>query len=493
MAPIERVPTDERGAGLEIGYYSVSGELFDRGEPTPPELLYMMETDSQVQSMERAIRLPLQRAELTIEKAEGDKGEAEFVRHILFDPPNAGGMQTPMGQVVQQMISAIFVKRAYFEKVWAINDKNQAVYEKIAFRPVSNCITLMEKQGLKGFKQRGNYSDGDFFDEDFLEKDRKSFIFFHAAAMKPYIGTSILQTAFGDFVDKVRVNRLWNIHLQNYALGTWIGKFVGGVQGGAKRLFRKLRGYMGGGGVMVLEQNEEVDLQNRTGAGSEFEAKAKYMDEQMAGSTHLRWQLLGTASKSGSWALSRDHSDFFLMLEEAELDDIAESINYGVIADLVEVNFGKDAAFPVAKFDPLAEEELDAARDSYMTLSTSAYRPTGPLWEALEERFARSVGIPLEVVQKQHEQDQQTSGLPPSLDPRQTPHGLIQHVQKQLNQQNKNGGAPAAPGGDAGGAQGDGSSPLPGGAGGAGGGGNGTLPSAGSNASSNGKANRLPR
>ncbi len=154
--PVFSLPTDERGIAIDAGFYSTEGELFDRHSPSPGQLDYMGQHDSQVAALLLAMELILQSARFDIEAAPGDKGEAAFVRDVLFKSRLAGGMQTPMRSVVAQMSAAVLTKRVYFEKVWKIREDGKAVYDKLAWRPPNQCTMMVDpKNGTyNGFRQR---------------------------------------------------------------------------------------------------------------------------------------------------------------------------------------------------------------------------------------------------------------------------------------------------------------------------------------------------
>lgn len=458
MSPKAAVPYNELGSALDEGFFSTHGELLDRGDPTPDQLQYMIEHDAQAQALEWALTGPLQSAAFTIEEGEDDSGEADFCRGILLESPHAGGMQTPINEVIAQMTSAITLKRAHFELVWVPNEDNtKAVIDKIAYRPISTCTLLVDDDGaLSGFKQRGMKPDGKPFVLDFLLKDRKAFIYIHRNYKKPLEGMSAFQTAYGEYVDKLKVNRLHNIHLQNFALGTVIAKYAGSVKDAARKFFRKIKKFAGGGGVIVLGGDEEVKFESKTGAGAEFIEKIRYHDTQMAGSLMLKFLQLGTDSNTGAWALSRDHSDFYLQLLQAILDDVGYTLTKEILGNLVEVNFGKDASFPKFVFHDLAEDTLQRAYEAYLALAAVTNPVQGPLIQLVAEKFAQRLEIdPEKLEELQKEQGTLTSqpikGLTPEQQQAATGNG-----QGAVSQEASNGQSGGAPNGV----------PVPGGGGG---------------------------
>jgi hypothetical protein len=74
----------EWGSGLEHGYFSTHGELFDYAEPTADELAYFHMNDGQAQAIALAYALPILGAQGGIEEGPDDKGEAERIRDNLM-------------------------------------------------------------------------------------------------------------------------------------------------------------------------------------------------------------------------------------------------------------------------------------------------------------------------------------------------------------------------------------------------------------------------
>src|SRR3954466_8005865 len=77
----------------------------------------MLDLDGKARALEQVLTLPLTWAPYSVKPAEGDRGEAEFVKEWLFRPAEQGGMSTPLELVVAQMSSAVLYRRAFFELV----------------------------------------------------------------------------------------------------------------------------------------------------------------------------------------------------------------------------------------------------------------------------------------------------------------------------------------------------------------------------------------
>ena len=380
----------------------------------------MIESDSQAQALLFALTLPILSSNFTIEEGPEDSGEAEFAREVFLQGQHQGGMKTPIHAVLAQMAEAQAIKRSYFEIVWRVREDGHQVIDKLAWRPPRTCDVLVDEKGaVEGFYQEAVTRDGKPIME-YFRKD-KAFIYIHQSQRRPIEGISSFQTAYADWQEKLKVNRLHNMHLQNFALPKVIGKYTGRAQDGAKRLFNKLRKFSKGvGGSIVMNQaegegaGEEMEYMSVVGAGTEFLDKISFINTQMAGSVLLRFLMLGTESNTGAWALTRDHSDFFLMGQETVQKDIASEFTNGPVAAMTRLNFGEGASFPQAAFAPLSESQQKATLDVWTKLVAAPNKPEAEVWQAIEDIAVRFLGVDIDKIREETpaEGEEPTEELP---------------------------------------------------------------------------------
>jgi hypothetical protein len=163
----------------------------------------------------------------------------------------------------------------------------------------------------------------------------------------------------------------------------------------------------------VLGNGEEIKFESASGAGAEFLRAIEHLDAEMARSCLTQFLVLGQGGNSSVWNLSRDQSDFFLMCLEAELRDLEQAITNYLIAPLVRMNFGDDASFPIWKFEPLSDADKQKALDIWAALVVAATRPTGPLWDAIEEKAIQGLNIDPGKLEPEEGEGTPTDGRPP--------------------------------------------------------------------------------
>lgn len=360
------VEGSERGKLLIGPYYTLDRTVPDRRDPPVHELETMLEIDGQAQALEQSVTLPILGTPYFIEPTDDDNGEAQFVRDALFTPHYRGGMTTPIDSVIQQMTGAFARRRAFFEKVWERQGDGTLVYHKIAFRPAVTCSVNYDENGsFSGFTQELIDDKGKPFKEVFDTPN--AFVYIHSAATKPLEGRSMFSSAYRNFIDKLKITQLYYYHCQNIALGNVVGRYEGGSPDGTKRL-RKKGAQLKGGGVVILDQGETLERLESGRSADDFKAALDYLNSQMAMSMLANFLNLGTRGDKGSWALSRDQSDFFLISLEAKLKEMAMTITEFLVAPLVYYNFGPEAAYPDFVFEPLSETRKRNALEVWQAL-----------------------------------------------------------------------------------------------------------------------------
>src|SRR5215831_16481438 len=143
--------------GQRLFAYYGEGDVFDYGEWTSRDMKVMFSRDGICNAIQLVLTLPIREADYSIQPVKGDKGEADFINGVIMTPDTEGGMKTPMHELVGQVTSAQIYRRAFFEKVFTVREKDEKViYEKIAYRPPATCqARYNDRTGEQnGFRQQ---------------------------------------------------------------------------------------------------------------------------------------------------------------------------------------------------------------------------------------------------------------------------------------------------------------------------------------------------
>jgi hypothetical protein len=403
-------------SGERLFYNYDDGKVFETRDFSTTDFEEMLRRDGQAKTLKAVLTLPLRSAEYAIEPAQGDSGEAEFVRDALTKPANAGGMSTPLELVIAQMTSASIFRRAYFEKVFVI-DGGRVRYDKLALRPARTCSLRRDRKtyAFRGFTQRF-LKDGDFVSE-VIPAD-KAFVYIHGQEDDPLNGTSDLETARSLYEAKQKVRFLWYSFLENQTIPKAIAKHSTPDIDQQQEFATRVASLKGGGVVGIGPDQSVTPFEPSDAAAGVFLEALTYLDSEMSGSVLAGFvDLAGAAAQgAGSFALSKDQTDFFLMSRLSELKEMAAALTSWVLADLCRWNFGTKAAVPTFKFNPPAPESVEASISLLQSLATAAAPVAVPheFIDLLTVKVAGYLGINPDEVRKAIEKQQAQAPQTPS-------------------------------------------------------------------------------
>lgn len=394
---IREVPREgEQGYAFE-GLVDTSGEVLETTFPQVQQIREMIRRDSQGQAIDFGLTLPIRRNTYDIEAPKGGKQAAKLCRKVLLGPSEEGGMTTPMEYVIAQMTTGIAYGKACFEKVWEKKDGND-VYKKIAFRPAISCRLKLDANGsFDGFYQ--DPLPGSRSQKPIYFKPEKSFVYLFQGHVDPSGGRSAYVAAYNRYQHKKKVESLLFQHLMRFAGGVRWGKY-GGPEGekGATVFFNNLSSIRGQG-TIVTGQEDDIEILN-SDTSDEFQSTLGHLNSEMARSVLCQFLMLGTETNVGSWALSKDHSDFFLLGLEAIMREMETAINKYVIGPLVRYNFGVDSPIPRFRFETMAESTRALAHATWQSLVEKGTLPFNESFgPALDEQARQAMAIPPESVE----------------------------------------------------------------------------------------------
>ncbi len=321
----------------------------------------MLRTESQARKVEMVLTLPIIGAPSAIRPGKGDKGECEWVTEQLTRPANAGGMSTPLRLVVAQATSSFTYRVASFEKVWKVTDGGKVTYDKLAFRPAVNTRVLRDKKtgAYRGLQQDPPYGGAD----PVKIKPALSFAHVHGQHRSPVLGSSDMEIPLVCWKAKQKLRFLWflflELHAQPRVAFSDTRENATGHENtkDAARKFTQLRG----GGAVALPPGVAGNVLETSGHAAELYREAlNYLDSEMTGQVLAQFADLAAAANTGtgSFALSRDQSDFYMQSRRYAAQELEDTFTNFVLADLVRHNFGPKAACPTFTIGPLVTPEL---------------------------------------------------------------------------------------------------------------------------------------
>jgi hypothetical protein len=353
----------------------------------------MLTKDYRAQQIEKVLTLPITAAEYQIiSGGTGGEKEARWLNDYWNADSFAGGCRTSLDQIIGLCTSAFLYKRAYFEKVWAKGTGDFAgktVYEDLAWRPQTTCRIMRDPihGRFRGFEQEAYYVGPGIKSGKkwpIQVKPERAFVYTHGTRRDPLNGTSDMEVAFWAWKTKQKVLMLWFQFLQAVSLPRITVKATDTET--ARAVAAEIAKMKSSGvlpiGVPGNPQSVEIGTLDVSGKGAEqFMQAVNWLDTAATDSVLAGFlNLTGSANMShfgGSYALSKDASDFFLQSLEAKVREMEDQIRRQVFAPLIRHNFGPKAIVPKLQFEPL--NDIDKATAVELLKQAMSAPPGGPV------------------------------------------------------------------------------------------------------------------
>lgn len=363
----------------------------------------MLKIDGKAETLVNALTLPIRNARWSVQKGSAESKTQTFIDYALNEPANNGGMSTPMNTVIAQMLMAIVYRKSYHEKVLTVaevNNRSRVIYKKLGWRPPKTCTIVRDKKygDFMGFRQMPiRYEDT----EEIYVPTKRALVYIHGQHRNPMEGKSDLDIAHWCYITKQKIRFLWYQFLEGQSLPKTIvtARDELTADAAAKKVV-KLRS----GGVVGLTDGVTATPLESSGRGaSQFKEALQWLDGEASGSVLAGFTDLGAGAVSGtgSFALSKDQTDFFLMSRQAVARELADTLNQFMIPDLVRYNFGPKAKSPQFEFGPIAEDDAQMA---IALLQATAQSPNQVLpkefMDELIERVAGLLGLNTQIVRQ---------------------------------------------------------------------------------------------
>ena len=317
----------------------------------------MKRSDAQVKAMLLMLELPLRSTQWYIEpydKSANATKIKEFIEANLFEgPPN--GMQIHWDDMLRNICTMFAFGHSIFEKVYEVGKDGYLKWKKFAPRPQATIYDfLYEDNGDPKAIIQTLYNRG--FTQVEIPID-KILLFSHRAENGDIRGSSALRAAYKHWSIKDFLYKIINIGIERNHIGTPQITLPPNASPEdvteAKKIVTTLRSADLGGAVIpsgfLLELFE--GKRNMT----DIMPYLQHQDLMIVRSVLAQFINLGSTD-TGSYALSEDQSDMFLMLLNAEAKYICNTFNATAIPQLVGYNFNTDQ-FPKLCFKPLGGKD----------------------------------------------------------------------------------------------------------------------------------------
>lgn len=371
LAP--KMGTESGVAGDEV-FGTLHGELERSDNLTIKDYRKMRDTDGTVESLYNIVTRPILGTTFGVKAHEDDVNEeqAEFIRRSLFEQPYLGGMDVPFGLVLEQMLHALIDGFEVFERVYKMTDDGKITLKKLALRDATTVKIKVDKTGgYDGIHQEATFGNNRV---NIDIPAYKTFLFTYSKADNQWYGRSAFKSCWRNWDKKQKLEYLDSISIQNSAVKPKILKRIadGVVKGDDDR--RKALKALSELGKLKPAASipygfDVTELQG--GDNSHINESIERQNSEMARSFMATFSLLGSqGSRSvGSYALSADQSDLFMIALKGIMGLIADHINQYWIADLIDLNYPVGQRYyPEFYFDDLTESNMDFLKNAFAKL-----------------------------------------------------------------------------------------------------------------------------
>jgi len=313
----------------------------------------MRRSDAQVQAVEMVITLPIRATPFTIEPFDDSPSAqeaAELVRENLF-----GGMTITFDDFLRDALLALFYGYVPFEKVFEERD-GRVVWRKFASRHPRTVERwhLDDQGGLAGIQQAGVHPTKGWQRVPLIPIE-KLIVFIYRKEFGNPEGLSVLRSAYPHWMIKQWMYKCANVMFERAGAGVPWGKLPEGATREDRDAFKDIleRFRIHESGAIVTPAGYEIENLARDLRQTDLMNYIEHHDLMIARAVLAQFLNLGTGTV-GSWALSRDHSQLFLMSLNSVARWFCNHVNRYAIQQLCQLNFGKEFnAFPTLKHTDL--------------------------------------------------------------------------------------------------------------------------------------------
>lgn len=319
----------------------------------------MARSDAQVKAILLMLSLPIRATQWFIRPKDDSKKAqkiADFIEESLMGEYGAG-LQLGFDEFIKDVTTMFQFGHSIFEKVFEVR-KGQIKWKKFAVRPQSTVYdiyydTVGDVTGIDQYLIKSNW------ETVFIPID-KMLIFSHDMQQGNIRGISVLRAAYKHWKIKDFLLKIVNVGVERNLVGTPTlvlpENYTQEDKELADEIVTTLRSHEYGG--VRLPFGFELSMFEGKRTLMDVHPYIEYQDQSIAKSILAQFMNLGSGSSSvGSFALSSDQSELFLMMLDSAAKNICNIVNTHAIPELVRYNFNSDL-YPELSFKPMNSTKL---------------------------------------------------------------------------------------------------------------------------------------
>lgn len=366
------------GTEYYSGYFSEEENQEWRDERRVQIVEEMRSTDGAVQGVLTAVKTPILGAKLEITPYSNDPKDIEICEEVKYQLKNMP--YRTFDEFLREACTYFDFGHSVFEKIWGIRKDGKIYLKDLAPRTQSSILQWQTIDKQAGITQRKR-SDMIYEPDEANNKDktefsiplRKLLIFTNDKEGDDLTGRSVLRSAYKHYKYKSGIYRVSAVGIEKTAVGVPTGILPEGVtpDSEAYQSFEEA--------LQNVRANEKTymllpygyDFKFTTSSGGSLGTAVKDMidhhDRMITMCVLAEFLMLGQNS-TGSYALSQDKSNFFLMHVEQKANYIANQIVRYVIKDIVDYNYTGVEGYPSAQFTSFGRVDMKVLSEVFKVL-----------------------------------------------------------------------------------------------------------------------------
>ena len=357
--------------------WPLSVHVFDR----------MRRTDAQVQSVLRAVTLPVRR---TTWRVDPNGARDEVVDQIASDlglpivgvteQPTRSRVRFSWPEHLRMALLMLPFGHMYFEQVVRIDDRGRVRLRKLGPRMprTLTAVNVADDGGLVSIEQAVGAGKA------VIPVDRLT-AYVHDREGGNWLGSSLLRPAYKHWLLKDRLLRVQTQSIERNGMGVPVYGGAPGEEDLSDGLAMAKAMRAGDNSGAATPNGASLELKGVSGTLPDADPAIRYHDEQIARAVLAHFLNLGT--ETGSWALGSTFADFFVLSLQALGEQIADVATQHIVEDLVDWNWGPDEPAPRIVFDEIGSQHEATALALKALVDAGILFPDRILEESVRQMF----------------------------------------------------------------------------------------------------------
>jgi hypothetical protein len=329
----------------------------------------MRRSDGTVKAAVRVCELPIRSAKWYVEPASEDAADAEIADFVwkCFSEYQS----ITFNDLLRHALLSLPFGVMAFEKVFAVREvdgQTRIIWDKLAPRMPRSIQKWAIGSDEPGITQLKSNSDTVEIPID------KLVVIVNEKEGDNWWGTSVLRPAYKHWFMKNTMYKIDAIAAERQGLGVPYAKlpenYTEADRSKAEEILKNVRANQQ---AFILEPHDyEIGFKDMMAKSTrDLNPSIEHHNREIMKSVLAQFLELGSTNKSGSRALSEDHSALFLQSLETVAQGVADAFNTYAVEELVDLNFNDVKAYPKLTFTGITQVDAAAIATTYQALVTT--------------------------------------------------------------------------------------------------------------------------